>query len=574
MRLRVLPAVLLTGLALPGAASAATITVSPGQKVADAAAAAHDGDTILLKAGIYQESVAIDAKGVTVAGEAGAALTGAPGATGSTPTLSFAATAGGAATVSSLIVVNAVTTGPAIAAGAPGLGVVGSTVVGAKGAGIAVSGAGANGAAVLRSLVYGASSALSFTSDATAAKTLTVDSSVLVGAPAGSGIAVGSNGGPGSQLTSSRPGTLTVAARHVTIDGAKTPFAADAKATTGTVAGDVAATFTDSIVLAAGASSRQLPSLGDIAGQLGQQLPGLPAPPGSGSADGAVTVATPRTLTTGNAAALFVAAAKFNYHLRADAPVIGLGGLTAGESATDLDGQPRAVNGVSDLGADQFVDTPPTAALSAPKFAREGRATTLSAAGSADPDASIGGSITAYRWDFGDGETATTSTPTAEHTYARRGSVTASVTVVDNRGGTSAAATTPVEVVDGVAPTLAVGSPRSAQRIALRKGSKRQQIVFFGTAADDTGVAAVTLALRLTKRAADGRCYWYDGKGAFKARSCALPTPLVPKLSGSAWAYTLPASAKLKAGGYELLGAAIDKTGLIGTGVAVPFTLR
>ena len=49
---------------------------------------------------------------------------------------------------------------------------------------------------------------------------------------------------------------------------------------------------------------------------------------------------------------------------------------------------------------------------------------------STDPD----GTIARYDWDFGDGHTATTTTPTVAHTYARRGSFAGSLTVTDDLG--------------------------------------------------------------------------------------------------------------------------------------------
>jgi PKD repeat protein len=51
--------------------------------------------------------------------------------------------------------------------------------------------------------------------------------------------------------------------------------------------------------------------------------------------------------------------------------------------------------------------------------------------GSTDPD----GTITSYAWDFGDGGTASTTSPS--HTFAAAGAYTVSLTVTDNRLGTS-----------------------------------------------------------------------------------------------------------------------------------------
>jgi PKD repeat protein len=57
-----------------------------------------------------------------------------------------------------------------------------------------------------------------------------------------------------------------------------------------------------------------------------------------------------------------------------------------------------------------------------------GRTCSFDGSGSSDPD----GRITAYKWDFGDGKTA--SSETAEHTYDSTGDFTVKLTVTDNKG--------------------------------------------------------------------------------------------------------------------------------------------
>lgn len=57
-------------------------------------------------------------------------------------------------------------------------------------------------------------------------------------------------------------------------------------------------------------------------------------------------------------------------------------------------------------------------------------ATVLDASRSDDVD----GKVVSYRWDFGDGHTATTSQPTVTHVYATAGTYTAAVTVTDDEG--------------------------------------------------------------------------------------------------------------------------------------------
>ena len=82
------------------------------------------------------------------------------------------------------------------------------------------------------------------------------------------------------------------------------------------------------------------------------------------------------------------------------------------------------------------VNRPPTAALTGPQPAIRGEAATFDASGSADLD----GHVTTYDWTFGDGGTATTTTPTTTHVYAANGTPTAKVKVTDDVGATAEAA--------------------------------------------------------------------------------------------------------------------------------------
>ncbi len=77
------------------------------------------------------------------------------------------------------------------------------------------------------------------------------------------------------------------------------------------------------------------------------------------------------------------------------------------------------------------VYAPPVPALSGPaQQALVDQPVTLSAGSATDPNP--GATITSYEWDFGDGTTATTTSPTAAHTYTSMGQYTVSVTVVDS----------------------------------------------------------------------------------------------------------------------------------------------
>ncbi|WP_036554423.1 PKD domain-containing protein [Nocardioides insulae] len=84
----------------------------------------------------------------------------------------------------------------------------------------------------------------------------------------------------------------------------------------------------------------------------------------------------------------------------------------------------------------------PTAAIAVPTV--KGLAATFNGAGSKDLD----GNVARYVWSFGDGETLTTTTPTASHTYLNGGTYEVGLVVVDNAQRASAQTVRSVQVVD------------------------------------------------------------------------------------------------------------------------------
>ena len=93
----------------------------------------------------------------------------------------------------------------------------------------------------------------------------------------------------------------------------------------------------------------------------------------------------------------------------------------------------------------------PTANAGGPYSGTAGSAVSVSAASSSAPT----GSLTSYRWVWGDGSAATTaSTSSASHVYTTAGTFTITLTVTDNAGATATATTT---VTIGAGSSLPTG---------------------------------------------------------------------------------------------------------------------
>jgi endoglucanase len=89
------------------------------------------------------------------------------------------------------------------------------------------------------------------------------------------------------------------------------------------------------------------------------------------------------------------------------------------------------INGVP-VGGGPGPNQPPVAKANGPYSGKVGQAVAFSSLGSNDPD----GRITLYSWQFGDGGSSTTSSPS--HSYATVGNYTAKLTVTDDKGATNA----------------------------------------------------------------------------------------------------------------------------------------
>jgi hypothetical protein len=517
---RSLLAAALAALAVPGAASAATVTVGPGQTLQAAVDAAADGDTVQIPARTYSETVAT-AKQLTLAADPGAVLVNPAGATRAT--LAFTGTGGD--TVTGLTVVS--TVGDAVQAGG------GTTSI---------------QRAQLVTLAKGAA-ALSVTSaTGDGARSIVADSTVLAGP-----ISIAAR-----YVSPTLAGAgITVSARHVTAIG---NVVADASGAPAIGAQPISISFADSILRGA-----KVPVTGT--GTVGAQI--------------LTDTRDDVQPTAADAGSLFVSPGAFDYHLRADAPVIDAGQTTDGESATDLDGDPRSAGPASDLGADEFVNRAPTAALTAPgRAVRQNRPATFDASRSSDPEAAIGGGIAGYHWDFGDGSTANTTSPTTTHAYAEKKTYSVTVTVLDRQGAVGGpSAPVKFTVIDGTPPTLTIGQPAAHQRIPLYKRARhgrkprRLRVAFFGAAQDDAAIGKVYLALRAVATR-NGACRWFDGRTKLVTAPCDAPVLVTPPLLNGGWRYSLPLRARLARGPYRLVAVAVDASGLPGVIHTVDFRFR
>lgn len=119
-------------------------------------------------------------------------------------------------------------------------------------------------------------------------------------------------------------------------------------------------------------------------------------------------------------------------------------------------------------------NTPPVANANGPYSGTEGVAVQFSSSGSNDPD----GSVAAYAWDFGDGNTSSTANPS--HSYVAAGTYTVTLTVTDNSGDSVSDSTS--AVIDAAV----VNSPPSADANGPYSGYVGDSIAFDGSASTDT----------------------------------------------------------------------------------------
>jgi hypothetical protein len=565
---------------VPAAAQAATYTVSVGNgpcggvdlacgSLGEAALAAAQGDVFNVAPGTY-DAATFPVGGVTITGAPGVAING---------TMTFSGNTGAPSTLQKVAISQPVNNAPGInVSGAAGLHLLDAAVVSVNGDGIIITGGADN--KIIRAVVAtgGAeshavrvSSIGSAANTGTLAKGLLLESSLL----RGGGAALSAR----TECLATDPpaGDINIVARHLTAAGASSGVLIDASNAArllSTGVGNITATLTDSIAL------------------------NNPAPKRYAVVGGAntATLTTTRTIVTHDPVTLFADPGHGNFRLRPDAKdAIKVGGFTAGESTTDIDGDPRP-GPTTDLGADEFVNAPPVASLVLKGKPRAGQPLLLDGSGSTDRETSYGGGIAQYRWDFGDGSTQTTTTPQVLHTYAGEGAAGAQLVVVDKQGGVSTPAVARVDVGDGVAPEVTITKPFANQKVALtstktktvkkKDGTaskvttkKKVKLSFAGAAKDKSGVGFVLLTLEKigaatstsakasqTSTKSKAQCTWFDPKKGLLKTSCAKPKLIVAKLAkDGAWSYSVSSKVKQPSPGlYRVSVYGADGSGAFG----------
>lgn len=271
---------------------------------------------------------------------------------------------------------------------------------------------------------------------------------------------------------------------------------------------------------------------------------------------------------------LFSAPAARLYLLRPGSPAIDKGGpVRDGESTKDFEGEERQLGPATDLGADEFSNKPPTARLEVtPNPIRQDKEATLDASKSVDPEQAHGGGIAQYVWDFGDGTTETTTTPTVKHVFKAVGTFDARVTVTDPAGLSATSPVVAVRVLDGVKPEVTITEPKNGKRfnrvtrkrVGGRTRTTVNRIRFAGTASDAQGIRRVDVNFQLGGRSGVN-CKFLDVKrGRIITRRCSAPPYYRVAIRGDKWAYRSKATTKFGLGLYKLTVAATDNSGVIG----------
>jgi glucose/arabinose dehydrogenase/PKD repeat protein len=140
--------------------------------------------------------------------------------------------------------------------------------------------------------------------------------------------------------------------------------------------------------------------------------------------------------------------------------------------------------------------------------------------GTASRDADAGDRVVSWRWDFGDGTTATTTRPTVSHTYPRAATYRATLTVVDSTGLVSAPTVRSVYAGEHP-PSISVAWPAASARFSVG-----QQVSLSATATDPEDGALPASAIIWTVRLQHGtHAHPYAGPVSGASITTTYPQP-------------------------------------------------
>jgi len=494
-------AALAASLAVPAIAHAETFTVtgkaadSPCTAdlvcgtLADAAATAQSGDVFNVAPAVYEDAT-FTVGGITIAGAPNFAVNG---------TLTFSANSGGVSKLQKAAINQATGIQPGVVvSGTAGLEISDSAIRSANDDGVQIREGTTN--KIVRSVIATtgqATAAVHVTSADTSAapKALTMDSSFATGGVAG----VSAETGDGGPLSGAGP--ITVDLRHVTAAGSTRGLLLDAsQAISLTGVGNITSTVTDSILQN---------------GKLSNFYPGL-----LGFGLNSVTETYTRTLMDPfDSNVVFAKPASGNYRLRAGSPAINAGGVTAGESTTDIDGNDRST-APTDQGGDEFT------------------------AASAPP-----GLVPVTPPGTGDG-------------------IAPEVVITRPRAGQK------IKLVKRTTRTNKTTKKKTTT-------SKRTKIRVSGTSKDASGMRAVVLTIEKTSTTvskprtsassaaatttATKKCKFLNATKGIVLKRCTSPVLLAAKLAtDGTWTFSVKSTIKLGPGKYRVTAVGLDKSGKAG----------
>lgn len=189
-----------------------------------------------------------------------------------------------------------------------------------------------------------------------------------------------------------------------------------------------------------------------------------------------------------------------------------------------------------------------------------------------------GGKFLVYYFQYGDGIVEPGAQPLASHGYARPGRYHARVSAVTPTGATFISPTVTITVRDGLAPTVAIVTPRAGASIRVGGG-----LAMRGTATDAGGVRRVQLAIQLVSSRrhfrTQGRCIWYDPRLGLALAGCASPDFFTVSLHRGRWSFRMGPRPPVTPGVYVVRVRGIDRAGNVSNAYAerlrtiLPFTV-